>query len=298
MAGINAIKKSGGEKAFDLLNSAVLILLAAVTLSPFLYILAASLSGKQALINMEVIFWPVDFQLDNYKMVVNNDQFWQSYKITAFVIVVSTCLQIFMTVITAYPLSKRYLPGRKYFMFMVIISMVFVAPMIPAYLVVKQLHLINTVWAMIIPGAMSSFNMILCMTYFKSIPEELFEAARVDGMPEFKVLWKIAVPVSMPMIVTIILFYAVGTWNSYYAAVIYITNPKLRPLQAYLYYIVAQFSGSSGMETTTQTELSTQLTPEGLKMATILISTLPIIMIYPFIQKYFIKGVMIGSLKE
>jgi putative aldouronate transport system permease protein len=291
------IKQTTGERIFDVFNIILLSLFGLTTVAPFVHILAASLSDKHALINMEVSFWPVKPQLDNYAMVLNNKMFWNSYKVTIILVVSATLIHMFMTVITAYPLSKSYLPGRKYFMLMVVFSMIFNAPMIPAYLVVKQLHLIDTLWALIIPGAVSSFNMILCLTYFKSIPEELFEAARIDGMPEFQILCKIALPISKPMIVTLILFYTVGTWNSYYGALMYITKQSLKPLQVFMYNLIAQ-SSYNGMDEVQQKELVSNITPDGLKMAAIMIASLPILLVYPFIQKFFIKGVMIGSLKE
>lgn len=291
------IKQSTGERVFDIFNIAFLALFALATLAPFLHILAASFSDKHALVNMQVTFWPIKPQFDNYDMVLNNKMFWNSYKITIILVVLGTVIQMFMTLITAYPLSKRYLPGRKYFMLAIVFTMIFHAPMIPSYLVIKQLHLIDTLWALIIPGALSSFNMILCITYFKSIPDELFEAARIDGMPEFQILWKIALPISKPIIVTLILFYAVGTWNSYYGGLMFITKQSLKPLQVFMYNLIAQ-SSYNGMDEVQQRELVSNITPDGLKMAAIIVASLPIITVYPFIQKYFIKGAMIGSLKE
>lgn len=291
------IKKSTGERVFDVFNYFILTMLAFTTLAPFIYIMAASFSDKYALANMEVLFLPIKPHFDNYDMIINNRMFWNSYKITLILIVAATTIQMFMTVITAYPLSKKYLPGRKYFMFMIIFSMIFSAPMIPGYLVVKELHMIDTIWALIIPGAISSFNMILCLTYFRSLPDELFEAARIDGMKEFGILWKIALPLSKPIIVTLMLFYAVGTWNSYYGGLMFITKQELKPLQVFMYNLVAQ-SSYEGMQEITSRELVSNITPDGLKMAAIIVATLPIILVYPFIQKYFIKGALIGSLKD
>lgn len=291
------IKKSMAEKVFDTFNMIFLTLFGFITLMPLIYVVAGSVSDKYALINMKVYLWPVGFQMENYKMVFNNQIFWNSFKNTVLIVIMGTTINMVMTVLTAYPLSKSYLQGRKYFMLMVVISMVFTAPMIPTYLVIKQLHLINTFGALVIPGALSSFNMILCMTFFRSIPEDLFEAARIDGMPEYKILWEIAVPVSLPMIMTLILFYAVGNWNSYYAAIMYISKQNLRPLQAFIYTLISQYN-SAGMENLSIAEVNTDLTPEGLKMATIIVATVPIVLVYPFIQRYFISGVMIGSIKE
>jgi putative aldouronate transport system permease protein len=291
------IKKTSAERIFDISNITLLSIAGLVTLLPIIYVLAGSLSDKYALINMKVTLWPIGLQFENYKMVLKNDVFWNSFKNTIIIVFTGTTLNMLMTVLTAYPLSKGYLKGRKYFMLMIVITMVFSAPMIPTYLVVKQLGLIDTLGALIIPGALSSFNLILCLTFFKSIPEELFEAARIDGMPEIQILWKIAIPVSLPMIVTLTMFYAVGHWNAYSAAIIYITKQTLKPLQVFLYTLISQYN-SAGMDNLDSAVMNSELTPEGLKMATIMVATIPIVIVYPFIQKYFIKGAMLGSVKE
>lgn len=294
---VNTIDRTSGEKAFDLFNTIFLLCAGMITLFPVLHILAGSFSDKNALVHQKVFLFPVGFQLTNYTLVLNNEIFWNCFKNTVFIVIAGTAINMVMTVFTAYPLSKTNLRGRKAYMLMVIISMIFVPPMIPTYLVVRQLGLLNTLWALIIPGAISSFNMILCMTFFRSIPEELYEAARIDGMPEFKIVWKIAVPLAMPIIVTLILFYAVGHWNAYGAALIYITKPNLRPLQAYLFNLISSYD-SIGMENVPVTEIMSNVTPEGLKMASIIVATAPIVILYPFIQQYFIKGAMLGSLKD
>lgn len=296
---MNYIKvgRKPGEKAFDVFNAIFLILIGAITLFPVLHVLAGSVSDKNALIHSKVMLLPVGFQTVNYKLVLSNNLFWNCFKNTLFIVFTGTSLNILLTVLTAYPLSKMYLKGRRLFMVLVVISMIFVPPMIPSYLVVKQLKMINTLWSLIIPSAMSSFNMILCLTFFKTIPEELYEAARIDGMPEFKILWKITIPLSVPIMATLILFYAVGNWNAYAASLMYITKPNLRPLQAYLYTLISTYD-TSGMQNITVLETSSDVTPEGLKMATVIVATLPIVVLYPFLQKYFIKGVMLGSLKD
>jgi putative aldouronate transport system permease protein len=293
-----SIKRSFGEKVFDICNTVFLITLGILTLFPILHVLAGSFSDKIPLINMQVTIWPKGFQLLNYEMVLNNKLFWTSFKNTLIIVFVGSAINMTLTVMTAYPLSKAYLKGRKHIILMILITMIFAAPQIPSYLIVRQLKMVNTLWALMIPNALSSFNMILCMTYFRSIPEELFEAARIDGMPEWKILFQIAVPVSIPMIVTLILFYSVGHWNSFYNAMLYISKQNLRPLQAYMYTLMSQFN-AAGMENFSAAETTaSDVTPEGLKMATIIVATTPIVVIYPFIQKYFIKGVMIGSIKE
>ena len=289
------IKKTKGEKIFDVANVIFLAVMCLIVLIPIQHIIAASFSSTNALIHSEVKLWPVEFNLDNYTQVLKNDYFWNSFKITIFITVVGTLLNLFLTVLMSYPLSKSGLRGRKWIILIIVFSMIFSAPLIPTYLVVKSLGLINTLWALIFPSAISMFNVILCITFFRSLPEELFEAARIDGMSEYGILFKISLPLSLPILVTLTLFYAVHHWNSYFASMIYITKPELRPLQLYLYSMIAQ-GNTNDAAASIMEEMDTS--PEGLKMATIVVATAPIVLIYPFIQKHFIKGTMLGSLKE
>lgn len=288
------MKANVSEKLFDAANVVFLILMCICVLIPLLHIVAGSFSSTQALIHSQVKLWPVEFNLDNYMKVVENASFWNSFRITVFIAVVGTLLNLALTVLMAYPLSKPGLRGRKLFMLMIVFTMIFSAPLIPTYLVVKGLGLVNTLWALIIPSALSMFNVVLCLTFFKGLPEELFEAARVDGMSEYGILFKIAVPLSVPILMTLTLYYAVHHWNSYFAAMIYITKSELRPLQLYLYSMIAQ-GNTNDLASTIAEGLDTS--PEGLKMATIVVATVPIMLVYPFIQKHFIKGTLIGSLK-
>lgn len=290
------IRKSPAEKTFEIANILFLLVMCAVMLIPILHVVAGSLSSKNALTHSQVGIWPVQWTVENYKVVFTNTTFWRAFGVSVFLVVAGTIINILMTVITAYPLAKTGLKGRRAVMLFIIFIMIFSAPLIPSFLVVKALGLLNTIWALIIPGALSAFNMILCLTFFRSLPEELFEAARVDGMNEYRILFRIAIPLSVPILVTLLLFYAVGHWNSYYSAMLYISNAALRPLQLYLYSIVAQASMAdlSGSAEDVMMDLS----PQGLQMATIIVATVPIVLIYPFIQKHFIKGALIGSLKE
>lgn len=288
------MKRPWSERAFDALNLAFLAALCLAVLVPLLHIAAGSFSSTHALVHSEVKLWPVEFNMDNYVKVLENKSFWGSFRTTVFITVVGTALNLALTALMAYPLSKSSLRGRRWMMLFIVFTMIFHAPLIPTYLVVKGLGLVNTLWALIIPSAISMFNMILCLTFFKNLPEELFEAARVDGMSEYGILFKIAVPLSVPILVTLTLYYAVHHWNSYFAAMVYITKPELRTLQLYLYSMIAQGS-TNDMASTITEQMDTS--PEGLKMATIVVATVPIMLIYPFIQKHFIKGTMLGSLK-
>ena len=291
------IKQSFGEKVFDIFNIIALLFVCALILLPLAHVVAGSLSETNALIHAKVTLWPVGFNLDNYILVFKNTTFWQSFLVTLFITFVGTTINMLLTIFTGYPLSKGFLKGRKYFMLFIIFTMIFSAPMIPSYLLVKELGLLNSVWSLIVPGAVAAFNLILCITFFRGLPEELFEAARVDGMNEYRVVAQIAMPLSMPIIVTLALFYAVSHWNNYYSALLYITDPELRPLQLYLYNLLAQHDTSDTLAHMSST-ITYDISPQGLQYATIIVATIPIVAIYPFIQKHFIKGAMIGSLKE
>ncbi|SDX93077.1 carbohydrate ABC transporter permease [Paenibacillus sp. CF384] len=290
------IRRSAGERLFDISNIIFLALACVTVIVPILHVLASSFSSTQALIHAKVSLWPVDFNVDNYKAVLNNDSFWRSFGISVFIVVVGTLINMAVTVLMAYPLSKSYLRGRNVIMLMIVFTMIFYPPMIPVYLVVKWLGIINTVWAMILPVALAQFNLLICLTFFRSLPEELFEAARVDGMSETRMVWRIAVPLSKPIMMTLGLFYAVYHWNNYYSALLYVTKASLRPLQLYLYNIIAKSEMNEMLANVAET--ATTLSPQGLQMATIIVATVPIVIIYPFIQKHFIKGALIGSIKE
>ncbi|MBO2942419.1 carbohydrate ABC transporter permease [Paenibacillus sp. F411] len=290
------LKKGMKERAFDLFNTLFLLTICLTVILPFLYIIAGSLSSSKALINNEVLLWPVDFSMENYVAVMQNDIFWRAFGVTIFVVTVGTLINMIITVLMSYPLSKMWLRGRRLIMLILIFTMIFQAPLIPTYLVVKELSLLNTVWALIIPTALSVFNVILCMTFMRSLPEELFDAAKMDGMTELGILSRIVLPLSKPIMVTLLLFYAVGHWNNYFTALMYITNPSIRPLQLYLYSLIVQSDVNETMASIS--ESAATVSPQGLQMATILVSTIPIVILYPLLQKHFIKGAMLGSVKE
>lgn len=291
------IKRTPGEIAFDTANTLLLLLFCAAVAIPLMNVIAGSLSSNEAIIHSEVSLWPVGFNLLNYEFVIKNAVFWKSFGVTIQIVLIGTAINMMLTILTSYPLSKGWLGGRKAILLFIIFTMIFQAPMVPMYILVKSLGLLNSIWSLIIPGALSAFNMMLCITFMRSIPEELFEAARVDGMSEYRIVWRIVAPLSMPINVTLILFYAVGHWNNYLGPLLYITDRELQPLQLYLYKLISQFDmDSAGGQSVL--ELSTAVTPQGLQMATIVIATIPIIIVYPFLQKHFIKGALLGSVKE
>ncbi|MDF2675432.1 MAG: ABC-type sugar transport system, permease component [Clostridiales bacterium] len=290
------IKQSVPEKMFDVFNYTILILFSLMVILPLMQVIAISFSSNNAIIHSKVWLLPSGFNLENYKHVLQNPKFLNSFMVTVVVVIVGTIINLLLTMITAYPLSKSHLQGRKIILLVLFISMVFQAPLIPLYLLVKNLHLTNTLWALWLPNALSIFNTFLCITFFRSLPEELFEAARVDGLGELGILFKIALPISKPIMFTLLLFYAAGHWNNYQQAMYFITKEKIQPLQLYLYSLVAQ-SNSADTAGAVIAESATNMSSEGIKTATIIIATLPILFVYPFIQKHFVKGAMIGSVK-
>jgi len=293
------IKLSSAERSFDIVNILLLLLACVAVIIPILHVAAGSLSSTNALIHTRVKLWPVEWNLDNYKLVINNGIFWHAFRNTLIIVLLGTAVNMLMTIFTAYPLSRRGFRGRSFFLLAILFTIIFQAPTVPVYLIVKSLGLINTLGALIIPAALSAFNLLICMTFFRSLPEEMFEAARVDGMGEMNILWKIAVPLSVPIMVTLILFYAVGHWNSYYSALLYITKPEWKPLQLYLYAMIAQFNmNETEGAAAAIAERTADISPQGLQMATVIVATVPILLVYPFIQKHFVKGALLGSIKE
>ncbi|MGO4495379.1 carbohydrate ABC transporter permease [Paenibacillus sp. 2RAB27] len=290
------IRKSFGEKVFDFSNVSFLILITVTAMLPILYVIAGSFSSSNALVHNRVLLWPVEATLANFKLVANNSTFWKAGWMTVQIVVIGTLVNMVFTMITAYPLSKMDLKGRKYFMLLIIFTMIFNAPIIPSYLLVKNLFLLNSIWALILPGAISAFNMILCITFFRTVPDDLFDAARVDGMSEYGMVWRIVVPLSMPIVMTLLLFYAVGHWNNYFGPLLFINDRNKQTLQMYLYSLIA--NGDSDSTAGAAAEGGIKLSPVAIQMATIVLATVPVVLIYPFLQKHFVKGALLGSVKE
>jgi multiple sugar transport system permease protein/putative aldouronate transport system permease protein len=242
--------------------------------------------------------WPVDFSLDGYKAVFSHRRILSSYANTIFYTVVGTVNNVVVTVLAAYPLSRRDMQWKKFYMFLFTFTMFFGGGLIPTYILMTKLKFINTVWAMLIPGALSVYNMIIVRTFFmNSIPYELWESAQIDGCMDFEYLYKVIIPLAKPVIAVITLFYAVGHWNSYFSALIYLSNPKLHPLQLVLRDILVQNQIANNQFQNVDFMNAKQNLADLLKYSLIIVSSVPIIMLYPFVQKFFIEGVMIGSIK-
>lgn len=274
----------------------IMILFSLMVLYPVLNVIAVSISDNSAVMRGEVTIFPKGFTMRAYEYMIHYNLLGSGYKNTLFIVIVGTSINLLMTMMTAYALARRSLIGRKFFMLMITFTMMFTGGLIPNFILIRNLHLMDTLWSLILPGSISAYNMIIMKNFFESIPEELKEAARIDGLSEMGILFKIVVPLSMASIATIGLFYAVGHWNSYFNATIYLNSRKNWPLQVVLRDLI-QKANTNGIDAEMTTDYSTAIPLESLKMAVVIATTGPIILVYPFIQKYFVKGVMIGSLK-
>jgi putative aldouronate transport system permease protein len=293
-----AIKKGYLEHLFDIANAFLMCLLIVGTLYPFLYVFVASLSDSNKLLSHTgILLFPVGFSMDAYKLVLKNPNILTGYTNTLLIVTIGTFLNIFVTSIGAYVLSRKQVLWNTPILLMIVFTMFFSGGLIPTYLMVyKTLHLGNSLLALIIPGLISTWNLIVMRTSFAAIPESLIESAKIDGATDFSVLFRIVIPLSMPIISVMILFYGVGHWNSWFGAMIYLRDRELFPLQLILREILVSNSTDNMM--TNMGDADKHSIGESIKYATIMVATLPILMVYPFLQKYFAKGVMIGAIKE
>lgn len=275
---------------------AIAAIIIVIVLYPLLFIVSASFSDPARVLNGEVWLLPKGVTLDAYENILHNDKIWTGYRNTILYTTVGTAINIIMTILAAYPLSRPDLPGRNGIMVLITLTMFFNGGLIPTYLLVKDLGMVNTMWALIIPGAIATYNLIVMRTYFQSsIPWELQEAAHIDGCSNWRLLFSIILPLSKPILAVMVLFYAVGHWNSFFNALIYIRNEDLHPLQLVLREILLisqsdAVDGSVGLE-------ESILLAESIKYAVIIVSSLPVLLMYPLVQRHFVKGVMIGSIK-
>ena len=286
------------SRIFDVLNYLIVSLAAITTILPFIYIIGASFATEYEIATRPMFFIPQDITFDAYKYIFSSNKILQGFGNSVFITVFGTAINLFFTVTMAYALSKSRLRGRNFFLNMVIFSMFFSGGMIPGYIVVANiLNLKNTYWAVLLPGAISAYNMMIVKNFFQGIPQELEESASIDGCTDIGVLWKIVLPLSLPVLATFGLFYAVGHWNAYFSAMIYMTGAKEKwPLQVLLRELIIMSNGSAGDMANMDPEF-VQPPEQSVKMAVIVVSTVPIMCVYPFLQKYFVKGVMVGALK-
>ena len=285
-----------GERIFEAFNVTILLIVGAAMIFPFLNMLAVSFSGDSAVLTGKVILWPVDFQTSTYQYVTGQNQFWTSLKVTVLTTILGTAGSMIVTCMAAYPLAKTWLFGRKPITLFFVFTMLFSGGMVPSYLVMRAFGLINKLSVLILPSLISVYNTILLKNFFEEIPEEIEESAQLDGAGSMRTLISIILPMSLPALATIGLYYAVNYWNSYTNALLYITKNDLKPLQLYLYEVVSQTLNIE--ENLSMDEIDAlALTTESVRSATIILSCLPIMCVYPFLQKYFVKGLRVGSVK-
>lgn len=291
------MKESKGDRAFTIFNYIFLAIVALIVLYPLIFVLSASLSNPEYVISGDIWLWPKEFTVEAYQKVFQNPDITNGFVNTLKYTFFGTLLNIFMTICAAYPLSRRNLKGKGFIMAFMVFTMFFSGGLIPTYLLIRDLGMINTFWVMIIPNAVAVWNIIIMRTFFQSIPYELEESAMIDGAGNFRILWSIVLPLSLPVMAVMVLFYAVGHWNSYFQALIYLQDQDKFPLQLILRQILIQGQADDMIKATSESFLAQKLSVEGLKYAVLIVANLPMLMLYPFLQRYFVKGVMIGSLK-
>lgn len=293
------IKYSGSDKIFYIINHTFLLFSLLIVLFPLLNVVAQSLSSSTAVITGKVLIWPVDFSLDAYKRIFNNSDLLKGFGNSLYYTLIGTIINVTLTVMAGYPLSKKDFYGKQYIIGAFIFTMIFNGGLIPSYLLVKDLGLYNTRWAILIPNAMSVWNVMIARTFFQNtIPDELCESAEIDGASDIRIIMSMILPLSKPIIAVLTLFYAVDHWNAYFNAMIYLQDKNLLPLQVVLRNILADAKMIEEMANIVNEQQSNSLAlVEVLKYAIIVFASIPVLLLYPFVQKYFTQGIMIGSLK-
>ncbi|WP_400242753.1 carbohydrate ABC transporter permease [Niallia sp. JL1B1071] len=289
------MKESKQYKIFKVFNVCILLIIIFCTLYPFINVVAQSFSSESYINSGQVNLFPKGFNVETYQKVLSDTMFWINYKNTVVYTVVGTIISMFLTTIFAYTLSKRRLVGRRFLTVFAVFTMFFNGGLIPNYVLINALGFANSMWAIVIPGAISIYNMLIMKSFFENMPEELEEAASIDGLNTYGILLKIVLPLSKAVIATMVLFYAVAYWNSWFSAFIYLDKKELFPVTIYLRNMIA--GTTSGMSAgATSADNLTQISAN-IKSVTMVLTILPILTVYPFVQKYFVSGVMLGSVK-
>lgn len=283
------------------MDTVIAIILGIMTVAavfPFYQVVLLSFADMASYARHPLYLLPYCFDLTGYKTIFEDPMFFTSLGVTLFITVVGTTINMFLSVMGAYVLSRKYLIGRKFFLNLIIFTMLFNGGLIPTYLVIKDLKLVNTIWAMILPCGISTYYLIIMKNYFMSLPDSLLEAARLDGANEYHILVKVVLPISVPFMATFILFYAVERWNEWYLANLYINKSALYPLQTYLRNVLISMSNTLNDIAKQFMQGHAKVNSTAVQMATIVVATVPILCVYPFVQKHFVKGVMVGGIKE
>ncbi|MCM3633874.1 carbohydrate ABC transporter permease [Paenibacillus camelliae] len=291
-------RKSRGDMWFDVINYFLLTVIMLIVLLPLYFVFIASFSDPNLIYSGEVWFYPKGFTLDGYERIFNDSSIWLGYLNSILYAGVGTFIGVAVTVFAAYPLARKNLVGKSVIMWFLLITMFFSGGLIPTYLLIKDLNMLNTMWALVIPGAGAVFNVIIVRTFFQSsIPDEMWEAASMDGCSNTRFFWSIVLPLSKPIIAVMVLYHVVGFWNGFFDALIYLNDGNKYPLQLVLRNILVQNQVNAGMMVDVESYAAKMRVTELIKYGVIIVSSLPLLILYPFLQKYFVKGVLIGSIK-
>jgi len=293
---LNKLAMTRGDRWFDIINIVVLGAITIMVLYPLLFVVSASVSSPAAVMEGKVWLWPQGWTLQAYERVFADGAIMRGYGNSLTYMLVGTTINIALTICAAYPLARKDFVGRHVFTFIFAFTMFFSGGLIPSYLLVKSLGLMNSFWAVILPGAVSMWNIIIMRTFFQNIPIELQESAQIDGSSNLRTLFSIVLPLSLPVIAVMLLFYGVGHWNAFFQALIYLSDSDRYPLQLIIRQILLQHQMGS-MVDAGETSAEQILLTEGIKYAVIVVSSLPVMLLYPFLQRYFVKGVMLGAIK-
>ncbi|MBE1593688.1 carbohydrate ABC transporter permease [Nonomuraea angiospora] len=287
-------EKTRGYRAFQVVNAVILTGVVVVTLYPFLNILARSFSEERYIVGGQVNLIPRGFNITTYKLVVSDSMFWTNYGNTIVYTVVATAIAMLLTTCYAYVLSKKHLKGRTFLIWVAVFTMIFSGGLIPNYVLVNGLGLTNSIWAIVLPNAISVFNLLVMKAFFEGLPQELEEAAAIDGLNTYGVLWRVVLPLSKAVIATMVLFYAVSFWNSWFTAFLYLNKTDMFPVTIYLRNLIA---GATGAESAGASLSEASAAAANIQSVTIMLTVLPILAVYPFVQRYFVSGVMLGAVK-
>ncbi|NEW07124.1 carbohydrate ABC transporter permease [Paenibacillus sp. SYP-B3998] len=289
------MKPIGDNRLFYAMNYLILSIVSLTCLYPLINILAISLSGNESVLSGKVYLWPIDLTLTSYKTILEGTTVLQAFQNSVIITVVGVLICMVFTLLAAYPLSRKELYGRKPFTLAIVFTMLFTGGLIPNYLLIKSLGLIDSYFALWLPSAISVYNMLIMKSYLENLPQEIEDSARIDGAGEWTYIWRIVLPLSAPMLATIALFYTVGLWNTFANVLIYINDPVKYNLSVLVQHMIS--SQSLIQEFSLNLEEVNKVTPEGVKAAGVIVLILPLLIVYPFIQKYFVKGAMIGAIK-
>lgn len=290
------MKKIKGDRVFVLGCYLILILVAMLIVLPILNLIAVSVSDQTPVISGKVKFWPVGFQLEAYRYVIGSKQFFSSLSVSLFVTLVGSTLAVICSVLVAYPLSKQNIPGRKALLLIFIFTMMFNGGIIPSYLLIMQLKLINSVWALILPQLVNVYNLLIVKNYMEALPESLMEAAKIDGASQMRILRSVVLPMAKPVLATVFMFFVVTYWNSYFDAKMYITERELMPIQQYLQTVIFEAQSPAGDYALSATE-SMNTASKSIINATVVCAMIPMMILYPTLQKFFAKGATVGAVK-